>query len=101
MACRSIRGAGDGLPYPAYSYFRSGPEKWDDGLDYFGNERYASAPYFSFMHKLSDIVNAGLAAGLIPQRVEETAHDISCFCTDLNKVAANPPQGLYILWRKA
>ncbi len=83
-----------------YSYFRTKPERWDDGLDYFGNQRYAAKPCYSFMHKTSDIVNAGLAAGLTLQRMEETDHDISNCCADLERAAANPPQGLYLLWHK-
>lgn len=84
-----------------YSYFRTEPLEWTDGLDYFDGKRYESAPYYSFMHKLSDIINAGLAAGLTLQRMDEVDHDISCQCADLADAKANPPQGLYLLWRKA
>ena len=83
-----------------HSYFRTGPLEYTDGLDYFGGRRYQSAPYYSFMHKLSDIVNAGLGAGLTLQRMEEIDHDISCQCADLATANANPPQGLYLLWKK-
>jgi ubiquinone/menaquinone biosynthesis C-methylase UbiE len=83
-----------------HSYFRTGPERSDDGLDYFGNERYRAKPSYSFMHKLSDIVNAGLSAGLELRRMEEIDHDISNQCADLERAEANPPQGLYLLWRK-
>jgi len=82
-----------------HSYFRTEPLEWTDGLDYFDGKRYESASYFSFMHKLSDIVNAGLAAGLSLQRMEEIDHDISCQCADLADARANPPQGVYLLWR--
>jgi ubiquinone/menaquinone biosynthesis C-methylase UbiE len=83
-----------------YSYFATGPERSDDGLDYFGHQRYQAKPSYSFVHKLSDIVNAGLAAGLVLQRMEEIGHDISNYCADLEQAEANPPQGLYLLWRK-
>jgi SAM-dependent methyltransferase len=83
-----------------HSYFRTEPLEWTDGLDYFDGKRYDSAPCYSFMHKLSDIVNAGLAAGLTLQRMEEIDHDISCQCADLADARANPPQGVYLLWRK-
>lgn len=83
-----------------YSYFRAEPLEWTDGLDYFGGKRYESAPYYSFMHKFSDIINAGLAAGLTLRRIEEVDHDISCQCADLADAKANPPQGLYLLWEK-
>jgi ubiquinone/menaquinone biosynthesis C-methylase UbiE len=83
-----------------YSYFRTEPQEWTDGLDYFDGKSYDSAPYYSFMHKLSDIVNAGLAAGLTLRRMEEIDHDISCQCADLAMATANPPQGVYLLWKK-
>ncbi len=84
----------------AHSYFRTEPERWDGGLDYFGNQRYAAAACYSFMRKTCDIVNAGLAAGLVLRRMEEIDHDISNQCADLEDAAANPPQGLYLLWHK-
>jgi len=83
-----------------YSYFHDGPMRSEDGLDYFGHQRYQARPNYSFMHKISDIVNAGLAAGLVLCRMEEIDHDISNYCSDLEKAEANPPQGLYLLWRK-
>jgi ubiquinone/menaquinone biosynthesis C-methylase UbiE len=84
-----------------YSYFQTEPWKETNGLDYFGNEQYLARPSYSFMHKISDIVNAGLAAGLTLHRMEEVDHDISCQCADLAQAKANPPQGVYLLWRKA
>ena len=84
-----------------YSYFRTEPLEWTDGLDYFEGKTYQARPSYSFMHKLSDIINAGLAAGLTLHRMEEVDHDISCQCADLAQAKANPPQGIYLLWRKS
>ena len=84
-----------------HSYFRTEPFVETGGLDYFANERYTSTTHYAFMHKLSDIVNAGLAVGLTLRRMEEVDHDISCQCADLEDAEANPPQGLYLLWHKA
>ena len=89
-----------GPSFIAYSYFRTEPFVDDDGLDYFGRETYEAQPAYSFLHKLSDLVNAGFEAGLTLHGVEEVGHDISCRCADLERADANPPQGLYLLWRK-
>ena len=83
-----------------HSYFRTEPHVDADGLDYFGRETYEASPAYSFPHKLSDIVNAGIGAGLTLHRIEEIDHDISNQCADLERAVANPPQGLYLLWRK-
>jgi ubiquinone/menaquinone biosynthesis C-methylase UbiE len=83
-----------------HSYFRAEPFVETTGLDYFGHEAYESAPNYSFTHKLSDLVNAGVAAGLELQFMDEVGHDISNFCSDLELAEARPPLGLYMLWRK-
>lgn len=83
-----------------HSYFQTEPFVETTGLDYFGHEQYASCPMYSFTHKMSDIVNAGVKVGLELQHMHEVGHDISNFCSDLETVAARPPLGLYMLWRK-
>ncbi len=83
-----------------HSYFRTEPHVDAHGLDYFSRETYKASPAYSFPHKLSDIVNAGIKAELTLHRFEEIDHDISNWCADLERNVANPPQGLYLLWRK-
>jgi ubiquinone/menaquinone biosynthesis C-methylase UbiE len=83
-----------------HSYFRTEPFVETTGLDYFGHEAYESAPNYSFTHKLSDLVNAGIEAGLELVFMDEVGHDISNFCSDLETAEARPPLGLYMLWRK-
>ncbi len=83
-----------------HSYFQTGPFVETTGLDYFGYEQYASNPHYSFTHKMSDIVNAGLKVGLELQYMHEVGHDISHFCADLERAEGRPPLGLYVLWRK-
>jgi len=83
-----------------HSYFRAEPHVDADGLDYFGHETYEASPAYSFPHKISDIVNAGLGVGLVLCRLEEVDYDISNQCADLEHADANPPQGIYLLWRK-
>ena len=83
-----------------HSYFRTEPFVETDGLDYFGHEKYDSAPNYSFTHRISDLVNAGIAAGLQLQFMDEVGRDISNFCSDLETAEALPPLGLYMLWYK-
>ncbi len=83
-----------------HSYFQTEPFVETTGLDYFGHEHYAASPNYSFTHKMSDIVNAGVRAGLELQWMDEVGRNISNFCGDLELVTARPPLGLYMLWRK-
>jgi ubiquinone/menaquinone biosynthesis C-methylase UbiE len=83
-----------------HSYFRTEPFVETAGLDYFGHEAYDSAPNYSFTHTLSDLVNAGVEAGLELAFMDEVGRDISNFCSDLETAEARPPLGLYMLWRK-
>lgn len=83
-----------------HSYFHTEPFVETTGLDYFGYEQYVSSPNYSFTHKMSDIVNAGIRAGLEVQRMDEVGRNISNFCADLELVEAKPPMGLYMLWKK-
>jgi hypothetical protein len=84
-----------------YSYFRTEP--WIDtgGLDYFGGETYDAEPSYLFMHKMSDVLNAGVASGLEFTTMTEVAHNISNVCADLENAEANPPLGYAALWRKS
>lgn len=83
-----------------HSYFRTEPFVETTGLDYFGHEQYASSANYSFTHKMSDIINAGIRVGLEVQGMDEVGRDISNFCADLELLDARPPLGLYLLWRK-
>ena len=83
-----------------YSYFHKEPFVETTGLDYFAHQPYDSSPLYSFTHTVSDIVNAGLSAGLEVKRMDEVGRNISNFCADLEQADARPPMGLYMLWRK-
>ncbi len=78
----------------AHSYFHTEAFVETTGLDYFGYEKYASSPHYSFTHKVSDIVNGALKAGLELRHMHEVGHDISNFCSDLETLEARPPLGL-------
>lgn len=83
-----------------HSYFQTEPFVETTGLDYFGYEQYASRPHYSFTHKMSDIMNAGIKVGLELEYMDEVGRNISNFCGDLEHAEALPPMGLYMLWHK-
>lgn len=53
------------------SYFEKGPYNLKSGLDYVGGVTYEPSECFWFMHKISDIINAIINAGIEVQEFEE------------------------------
>jgi len=92
--------ADSGISSPRYSYFSN--EIWEEtsGLDYYAHETYDSAPNYSFMHRLDEILMAGINGGLRLQRFTELDHDISNFCSDLEHSPVKPPLGLVMVMSK-
>ena len=82
---------------PQYSYFSG--EVWEEttGLDYYGHESYESKPNYSFMHRLDEILMAGINARLKLERFTELDVDISNFCSDLEHSSVKPPLGLILV----
>ena len=80
-----------------YSYFTK--EVWEetDGLDYYGHEVYEGKPNYSFMHRLDEILMAGIDNGLVLQRFTELDYDISHFCSDLENSPTKPPLGFVMI----
>ena len=68
--------AGDALLWE-YSYFKHEPFVDTDGLDYYGGTTYESKPLYSFLHKMSDVIMAGINAGLAVEHFEERPNHIS------------------------
>lgn len=60
-----------------HSYFINGPCQVTGGLDYFGGKRYRGKPCYVFHHKLSDIIQAAAASGLLIERFQERDNDVS------------------------
>jgi len=79
------------------SYF--GKNIWEEttGLDYFGHEIYDSRPNYSFMHRLDEILMAGINTGLQLRFFKELDYDISNFCSDLDGSTNKPPLGFVLL----
>jgi SAM-dependent methyltransferase len=82
---------------PRYSYFSG--EVWEEttGLDYYGHETYESAPNFSFMYRLDEILMAAINAGLSLERFTELDTDIANFCSDLEHSPVKPPLGFVMV----
>ncbi len=59
------------------NYFQEGELSSQEGLDYYGNCRYASPISYEFSHTFSDIFSAILANGMQISKFAEFEHDIS------------------------
>lgn len=62
--------AGDPLEWET-SYFSDEPFVDNDGLDYYGGGAYDSKPMYSFLHKMSDVIMAGVRLGMHVEHFEE------------------------------
>ena len=60
-----------------YDYFDAKPIVDTDGLDYYSGEAYDSKPMYWIIHKMSDVIMAGLDNGLSLNRFEELRGHIS------------------------
>ena len=80
-----------------YSYFSG--EIWEEtsGLDYYSHQAYESSPNYSFMHRLDEILMAGIESNLNLQSFVELDYDISNFCSDLEKSPIRPPLGFVMV----
>ncbi len=86
-----------GVSTVEYSYF--GGQTWKEtrGLDYFGGTEYESKPNYSFMHRLDEILMAGIGSGLTLTYFKELDYDISLFCSDLEHSETKPPLGFVMV----
>ena len=80
-----------------HSYFSA--QIWEEttGLDYYSGEEYDSKPNFSFMHRLDEILMAGIDSGLSLRSFKELDYDISFFCSDLEDSPTKPPLGFVMV----
>lgn len=78
------------------SYFASVPVRHEGGLDYQGGTTYNASPVYYFPHKMSDIVNAVIQAGLVIDLFIEHDQDPSQSRTSLETLPNKPPLS-YIL----
>ena len=89
--------ADSGVSTVQYSYFSG--EVWEEtsGLDYYSHETYQSAPNYSFMHRLDEILMAGIDSHLNLEHFVELDYDISNFCSDLELNPVRPPLGFVMV----
>ena len=89
-----------GISTVEYSYF--GGQCWKEtrGLDYYGGTEYESKPNYSFMHRLDEILMAGIDSGLGLAYFKELDYDISLFCRDLEHRDVKPPLGFVMVMEK-
>ena len=83
-----------------YSYFEDHVWEETTGLDYFGHETYDSLPNYSFMHRLDNILMAGIDSGFALRRFTDLDYDISNFCSDLEHSPVKPPLGFVMVMRR-
>jgi len=91
--------AGDPLQWE-YSYFKREPFVDTDGLDYYGGTTYDSKPLYSFVHKVSDVIMAGIEAGLAVEHFEERPDHISCTWYNAEKREPQLPMSFTLVLRK-
>ena len=86
-----------GVSSVQHSYFSA--EVWEEtsGLDYYSHETYPSAPNYSFMHRLDEILMAGIESNLKLEHFQELDYDISNFCSDLEQSPVRPPLGFVLV----
>jgi len=80
-----------------YSYFDKKIWEETSGLDYYSGEEYDSRPNYSFMHRLDEILMAGIGSGLSLLSFKELDYDISLFCADLEQSPTKPPLGFVMV----
>ncbi len=93
-------GAADDPVLWNYSYFRSAPFVDQDGLDYYGHGTYESKPLYSFHHKMSDILMAGLKSRLAVEHFEEFPGHISNTWFNLERHGPRLPMSYTLVLRK-
>jgi len=86
-----------GISSIQYSYFSQKIWEETDGLDYYSGEKYDSMPNYSFMHRLDEILMAGIENGLNLVSFKELDYDISFFCEDLQESPTKPPLGFVMV----
>lgn len=83
------------------SYFDKTPYVDASGLDYYGGETYDATPNNSFMHKMSDVIMAGIDVGLAVQHFEELPDHISNTWYNVEASGVGMPMSYVLEFRKS
>ncbi len=84
-----------------YSYFKTVPHVFTQGLDYFTGTPYESEPLYWFHHKVSDLITQVLNHDLRLLAFEEHEHDISDAFKHLEPLELKPPLCYIMLSQKS
>lgn len=71
------------------------------GLDYYGFEKYDATPNNSFIHKMSDVIMAGIGAGMAVQYFEELPDHISNTWYNVEASGVGMPMSYVLEFRKS
>lgn len=82
------------------SYFTKEPYVDESGLDYWGREQYDAKPATSFSHTMSDVLMAGIGAGMSIERFEELPKHISNTWFNVEKQVDGFPMSYTLVLRK-
>lgn len=83
------------------SYFDKTAYVDASGLDYYGGEAYDATPNNSFIHKMSDVIMAGLGAGIAVQYFEELPDHISNTWYNVVASGVGMPMSYVLEFRKS
>ncbi|MFT5113590.1 MAG: SAM-dependent methyltransferase [Parasphingorhabdus sp.] len=83
-----------------FSYFNKEPYVDTGGLDYYGGEKYDAKPVTSFSYTMSEIIMAGINAGLIIEHFEEFPQHISNAWWNVENSKIGLPMSYTMVMRK-
>ena len=83
------------------SYFDETAYVDASGLDYYGFETYDATPNNSFIHKMSDVIMAGLGVGMTVQHFEELPNHISNTWYNVEAAGIGMPMSYVLEFRKS
>ena len=83
-----------------FSYFRREPIIDSDGLDYYGGGTYKSKPLYSYVHKISDVITAGIKVGFAVEHFQERPEHISNTWYNVEQHEPQLPMSFTLVFRK-
>lgn len=95
-----VGGPDDPIAYEL-SYFTKEPYVETSGLDYLSGEEYEAKPVTSFLYTLSDVIMAGINAGMTVEHFEEFPDHISMSWYNVEKQIDGFPMSYTLVFRKS
>ena len=88
-------------PELRHSYFRTDPYVESEAPDYYDETAIIQATSYWFHHRVSDLINGAIDAGLAIRRFDEFDHDISLVFRRFQDLDARPPLSYLLVAQKA